>query len=125
MEGLEVSCIQCVGDMFIVKVLLVDIILTIKVILMRFELTSGLTVNFYKSCIYGVNVVRDFLDMGEDFLHCKSGSLTFMYLGLLVGAKPRKKVTWDPLVKIMSKRLSYLRNKFASLGWRVIMMNSI
>ncbi|MCI43413.1 cysteine-rich receptor-like protein kinase, partial [Trifolium medium] len=53
----------------------------------------------------GVNVNSDFLGVAERFLHCRVGSLPFMYLGLPVGANPRKERTWKPLLDTIAKRL--------------------
>jgi hypothetical protein len=59
------------------------------------ELVSVLRVNFSKSKVMGVNVDAIFLEKGADFLHCKLGSLPFIYLGLLVGENPRRTATWN------------------------------
>ncbi|MCI25653.1 RNA-directed DNA polymerase (Reverse transcriptase), partial [Trifolium medium] len=83
---------------------------TLKAILRSFELASGLKVNFAKSCVMGVNVSSDFLDLAERFLHCRIGSLPFMYLGLPVGANPRKEITWKPLLDTLAKRLNDWQN---------------
>lgn len=61
---------------------------TIKAIMRAFELSSSLGLNFHKSSLIGVNVEPTFLDLAENFLHCKSGFLPFKYLGLLVGDNP-------------------------------------
>ncbi|MCI70353.1 RNA-directed DNA polymerase (Reverse transcriptase), partial [Trifolium medium] len=53
-------------------------------------MTSGLKVNFWKSCIMGINVSEEFLVMASDFLNCRVGRTPFKYLGLPVGANPRK-----------------------------------
>jgi hypothetical protein len=74
-----------------------------KVILQWFELVSGLKVNFSKSCLMEVNVSSSFLEGEASFLHCKIGSLPFIYLALLVGANPRLTSTWDPVVKTIEK----------------------
>jgi len=77
-----------------------------KSILRSFELTVGLKVNFNKSSLFGVNVEDSFLEAVADFLYCNIGTLPFMYLGLPIGAEPRKSVTWEPLIgKIQKKTL--------------------
>ncbi|CAK8537440.1 unnamed protein product [Lathyrus sativus] len=58
-----------------------------KAVLRAFELTSGLKINFSKSCPYGIGVDPAFLVAAEEFLHCKSGRLSFNFLGLLAPKK--------------------------------------
>jgi len=97
----------------------------LKTILRCFELVSGLKVNFSKSSVMGVNVGEEFLRLAERFLYCKVGSLSFIYLGLLVGANPRLEKTWQPLLQLLASRLGSLGNKFVSLGGRVVLLNSV
>ncbi|GAU25276.1 hypothetical protein TSUD_17890 [Trifolium subterraneum] len=93
----------------------VDNLWTLKAILRSFELASGLKVNFAKSCVMGVNVSSDFLGLAEHFLHCRTGSLPFMYLGLPVGANPRKEITWRPLLDTLAKRLNDWQIRFGKV----------
>jgi hypothetical protein len=96
-----------------------------KAILRWFELISGLKVNFSKSCLVGINVGRNFLDEAANFLHCKIGKIPFIYLSLPVGANPRIAATWRPVVNAIEDRLSSWRNRYVSLGGRVILINSV
>lgn len=97
-------------------------LISIKTILKNFELALGLKVNFSNICLFGVNVGRPLLDLAEEFLHSRVGSLPFKYLGVSVGENTKKEGTWDPFVNLVSKRLSFL---IVSLGGRVVMLNSI
>ncbi|KAK2420573.1 hypothetical protein QL285_031284 [Trifolium repens] len=88
-------------------------------------MASGLKVNFSKSCLIGINVEDDFLNMGTDFLNCKRGVAPFKYLGLPVGANPRKFSTWEPMLKVIRGRLGSWGNKHISLGGRIVMINAV
>jgi hypothetical protein len=88
-------------------------------------MASGLKVNFWKSCLVGVNVTNDFLVMASDFLNCRLGSIPFKYLGLPVGANPRLSSTWKPMVDSIKRRLGSWGNKYISLGGRIVLINSI
>jgi len=57
---------------------------TLKALLRGFEMVLGLKVNFFKSCMIGVNVPSEFMDMVSSFLNCTQGSFPFKYLGLPV-----------------------------------------
>ncbi|GAU44056.1 hypothetical protein TSUD_399540 [Trifolium subterraneum] len=98
---------------------------SLKAILRSFELASGLRVNFSKSSIMGVNVSTEFLGVAERFLHCRVGSIPFTYLGLPIGASHRKDATWQPLLDSLARRLGVWRNKYVSLGGRVVLLNSV
>ncbi|GAU50741.1 hypothetical protein TSUD_99110 [Trifolium subterraneum] len=70
-------------------------------------------------------VLSNFLGVAKRFLHCRVGSLPFMYLGLPEGANPRKERTWKPLLDTLTKRLSDWTFRYVSLGGRVVLLNSI
>jgi hypothetical protein len=87
--GVPVSILQYADDTLCIGETSVDNLLAIKAVLRGFEMASGLKVNFWKSCLFGVNVSNDFLTMASDFLNCRLGHLPFKYLGLPVGANSR------------------------------------
>jgi hypothetical protein len=89
-EGLVISHLQFADDTLCIGKASLDNLWTLKAILRGFELASGLKVNFLKSCLIGVNVPRGFMDMACGFLNCKRGTTPFWYLGLPVGANPRR-----------------------------------
>lgn len=88
-------------------------------------MVSGLRVNFHKSCLMGVNVSEEFLVMASTFLNCKVGLIPFMYLGLPVGANPKKLSTWEPVLERISAKFSSWRNRYISLGGRIVLLNSV
>lgn len=63
-----------------------------------------------------VNVAESFMLSAAVFLNCKKASLPFKYLGLLVGANPRRLSTWQPLLDVLLKRLTSWKNRYLSLG---------
>jgi hypothetical protein len=114
-----------VDDTLFIGEACVENLWSMKIILRWFELALGLKVNFSKSRLIGVNVPTNFLERAASFLHCKIGSLPFVYLGLPVGANPRRVATWEPVVKTIEKRLFSWRNQYISLGGRVILINLV
>lgn len=62
----------------------------IKYILRGFELISGLRVNFHKSKVYGIHASQYFLQAASTFLSCIVGLLPFKFLGMPIGANPRR-----------------------------------
>ncbi|MCI36368.1 RNA-directed DNA polymerase (Reverse transcriptase), partial [Trifolium medium] len=84
-DGLVISHLQYADDTLCIGEASLQNLWTLKAILCDFEMASGLKINFWKSCLFGVNVSDEFLAMGCTFLNCKRGSVPFKYLGLPVG----------------------------------------
>ncbi|GAU28852.1 hypothetical protein TSUD_21890 [Trifolium subterraneum] len=124
-EGLVVSHLQYADDTLCIGEASMENLWTLKALLRGFELTSGLKVNFWKSCLIGVNVSDHFMTMACRFLNCKQGMVPFSYLGLPVGANPRRCSTWDPLIEQLRRRLQNWRHKYVSLGGRIVLINSV
>jgi hypothetical protein len=97
--GPIISHLQYADDTLCIGEASVDNLWTLKAMLRGFELASGLRVNFWKSCIIGVNVSDNFMEVACNFLNCIRGGISFKYLGLPMGANPRRLSTWDPLVE--------------------------
>jgi hypothetical protein len=125
-EGeVQISHLQYAEDTLFIGEACVENLWCVKAILWWFELMSGLKVNFTKSRLFGVNVENDFITIAAKFLNCKLGTIPFVYLGLPVGANPRKEATWKPVIDILQKRLYSWQNRYVSLGGRVILINFV
>jgi hypothetical protein len=124
-SALPISMLQYADDTLCIGEATVENLWTIKAVLRGFEMTSGLKVNFWKSCLVGINIPNDFLQMASGFLNCRVGQVPFMYLGLPVGANPRLSSTWVPMVETLKKRLGSWGNKYVSLGGRIVLINAV
>jgi hypothetical protein len=122
---LPISILQYADDTLCIGEASVGNLWTLKAILRGFELASGLKVNFFKSCIIGVNISNEFLDMASNFLNCRIGCTPFKYLGLMVGGNPRSLTTWEPMLNTIRSRLGSWGNNFVSLGGRIVLLNSV
>jgi hypothetical protein len=98
---------------------------TIKSMLRGFELVSGLKINFVKSKLYGLNIENSFLEAGASFLSCLSDMIPFKFLVIPVGANPRRRSTWQPVIDAMSKRLNSWSSRHLSYGGRITLINSV
>jgi hypothetical protein len=65
------------------------------------------------------------MEVACSFLNCIKGSLPFKYLGLPVGANPRRISTLDPVVLSLRKKLNSWGNKHISFGGRIVLINSV
>ncbi|GAU17441.1 hypothetical protein TSUD_233190 [Trifolium subterraneum] len=100
-----VSLLQYADDTLCIGEATIGNLWALKTVLRGFEIASGLKVNFWKSCVIGVNVPSDFLNMASEFLNCRIGITPFKYLGLPVGANSRKMATWEPMLESVRGRL--------------------
>jgi hypothetical protein len=100
-----ISHLQYADDTLCIGEASVSNIWALKAILRGFEMASGLKVNFWKSGLMGVNVSSVFMGMASTFLNCKQGVLPFKYLGLPIGANPRSRSTWNPLIDQLRNQL--------------------
>ena len=120
-----VSHLQYLDDTIILEDATIDNLWTIKDILHRFELASGLCVNFSKISLTWVNYDQAFLDLAYECIHYKKESLIFKYLGIPVEANPRLASTWEPLHNLISIRLLSWKYRFASMGGIMILLNHV
>jgi len=100
-------------------------VVTLKSILRRFELASGLKINFHKSKLAGINVPKSHMDCYTKTLNCDRMSVPLSYLGLEVGGNPRKKKFWEPVLNKIKSRLNMWKGRFLSMAGRLCLIKSI
>nr|GEX52281.1 putative ribonuclease H protein At1g65750 family [Tanacetum cinerariifolium] len=71
-----------------------------------FYLASGLQISVMKSKLYGIGVTEADLNHFADLAGCKGEKLSFMYLGLPIGANMSRVISWQPVIDKFTKRLS-------------------
>jgi hypothetical protein len=124
-DNMQVQMLQFADDTILMGEGTRENLWAIKTLLRSFELVSGLKINFVKSKLYGVNIVPSFMAAGSAFLSCRAESIPFKFLGIPVGANPRRRATWKPVVENMEKRLSTWSSRHLSYGGRVTLINSV
>jgi hypothetical protein len=124
-EGPSISHLQYADDTLCIGEASVSNLWSLKAILRGFERASGLRVNFWKSSLMGINVDNHFLEMASTFLNCIRGCIPFKYLGLPVGANPRRMATWEPMVEKIRRKLNSWGKKHISFGRRLVLINSV
>lgn len=85
-----------------------------------FELMTGLSTNFCKSSLVG-----NFLEAASTYLCCKRGTISFNFLGILIGYNHRHQYIWKHVVDNVKKILSLWRDKFLLIGGRVTFINYV
>ncbi|XP_028184939.1 uncharacterized protein LOC114371809 [Glycine soja] len=86
----------------------------IKIILRSFELASSLKINFAKNCFGAIGKSDQWRKEDVEYLNCSMLSMSFMYLGIPIGANPRRNELWDPIIrkvptKVVNKLVSIQR----------------
>ncbi|GKV05111.1 hypothetical protein SLEP1_g17152 [Rubroshorea leprosula] len=125
-EGeLQVSHLQFADDTIFMGEAAEKNIWTVKCIMRAFELVSSLKVNYKKSSLIGVNTNEEWINRMAWMLNCKMDSLPYKYLGMPMGANPRRVDTWKPLIETFRRKLSVWKGRFLSLGGRITLINSV
>ncbi|KAE8726444.1 hypothetical protein F3Y22_tig00006886pilonHSYRG00006 [Hibiscus syriacus] len=97
----------------------------VKRILRCFELGSGLTINFTKSCLVGVGMEEDSVRQLAAVRGCTVSRLPFKYLGIPMGVDPRRVSVWDPVIDKCRTKLSRWKSIFLSFVGRIVLINSV
>ncbi|RZB71032.1 LINE-1 retrotransposable element ORF2 protein [Glycine soja] len=124
-DGLNLSLLQFADDTILLGKGSWKNLWSIKTIFRSFELVSGLRVNFHKSKLIGLNINEGFLESASIFLSCCMTLIPFKFLGVPVGANPRRRSTWKPVVDSMRAKLSCWRGRNLSIGGKVTLINSV
>jgi hypothetical protein len=96
----------------------------LKLLLYLFELMSGLKINFLKSEIFTINADNETTRFYSDLFNCQVGQLPMKYLGMPVTFAKLKRVDWDFLDAKMLKKLDSWIGDSATLGGRLILLDS-
>ena len=123
--GVEVSHVQYADDTLLIGELSEENILVMKSVLRWFELVSGLKINFFKSKLALIGGNEHLLDRFARILNCKTMKTPFNYLGIEVGASPRRKSTWLKVLERIKRRLTPWKMKNLSFGGRICLLNSV
>ncbi|XP_028093944.1 uncharacterized protein LOC114294043 [Camellia sinensis] len=122
---LSISYLQFVNDTVIFCEGDEEEVLNIKRVLRCFEVMSGLKINYHKSVVCGVGFHDDQTKVFGQSLNCLSKKLPFNFLGLPLGANPRRICTWHPVVDKVRKKLSSWKRKLLSVVGRLTLIKSV
>lgn len=89
--------------------------------LVLFKLISRVTVNFYKIILVVVNVFELWLVKAAVILNCKTGHISFVFMGLLIGGNHHRLSFWQSLLDKIRKRLSVWKSKNLYTVCRVVL----
>ena len=124
-DEVHVSHLQFADDTMIFLKPKIDYVLNLKRILRCFELSSGLKINFHKSCLMSVGKNKRRVELWAGLMNCRAVDLPILYLGLHLGARSRARSFWDPVVTKIENRLAPWKRKCISKSGRLILIKSI
>ena len=93
----------------------VDQIASLRAILARFKVVSGLRINLGKSELVPIGVVHNMVVL-VGMLGCRQSSLPLKYLGLPLGANFKELPIWNPILEKMERRLAGWKRLYLSKG---------
>ena len=91
----------------------------LKATLRAFELISGLKINYAKSCFGAFGVSDQWRSDVAKYLNCTLLSIPFTYLGIPIGANPRRTQMWNYIVHKYERKLAKWKQRYISWGGRV------
>ncbi|XP_041009378.1 uncharacterized protein LOC121253433 [Juglans microcarpa x Juglans regia] len=100
-----------------------DQLRALKELLLCFEATLGLRVNFDKSELVPDGNISTTRQLAST-LGCKVTSLPMAYLGLPLGAVSRALSIWDAVIEKIERRLAWWKRLYLSKGGRVNLIKS-
>jgi hypothetical protein len=116
--------IQYVDDTILVMQAEAGQLLLLKELLHKITLSSGLRVNFHKSCLVPINISQEHAATLATAFGCIVGSFPFTYLGLPLGLTKLLVKDYAPLICRAERRLS-ASSQFLSYASRLQLINSI
>lgn len=78
----------------------------LKALLQSFSLSTGLKVNYSKSCLLPINITQDKVDQLAGVFGCQCGTYPFTYLGLAMETTKPRVEDHTPLVSRIERRIS-------------------
>lgn len=98
-DGPVITHLQFADDTLVFCLPKLEEVSTIKWLLIEFEAMSGLKINFQKTVMCGIGIEMTELQPLANVLNCQIQKLPIKYLGLPLGANPRLKSTWKPIIE--------------------------
>lgn len=123
-SGEAISHLQFADDAILFSSAKREEILALKRILRCFQLVSGLKVDISKSLLVGIGSSEWTTQSLASMIHCKSRKLPIRYLGLPIGAKPRSKALWNPVIDNIERKLSSWTRQYLPLGGRITLIKA-
>ncbi|KAL6565665.1 hypothetical protein OROHE_004720 [Orobanche hederae] len=121
----EISLLQYADDTIFAVKGTADNARAVNWLLKFFEVISGLSINFDKSTVFGVNVGDEEFDEWARILGCRVGTWPMSYLGLRVGGRVNGTEAWKGVVDKVRGRLRRWEARSLSMRGRLTIIKSV
>ena len=83
------------------------------------------SINFAKSCFGTIGKPDHWKKDAAKYMNCNLLSIPFIYLGIPIGANPRRCELWDPIISKCQRKLAKWKQRHISFGGRVTLIQSV
>ena len=119
-----VAHLQYADDTIILVQNVEEELINLKLILLCFEIISGLKINFLKSEVIVLGASPQEQARVANLLNCKTGFFPFTYLGFPIADRKLTSSDWEPLVGVVGHRNEPWQGRFMSSAARLTLTNS-
>ena len=106
-KKVDISILQYADDTIFFGEANMENVRALKAILRAFELISGLKINYAKSCFGAFGVSDQWKSDTAKYLNCSLLTIPFTYLGIPIGANPRRTQMWNYIVHKYERKLKF------------------
>ncbi|XP_028186427.1 uncharacterized protein LOC114373081 [Glycine soja] len=104
-KKVDISILQYADDTIFFGEATMENVRALKATLRAFELISGLKINYAKSCFGAFEVSDQWRSDAAKYLNCTLLSIPFTYLGMPIGANPRRTQMWNNIIHKYERKL--------------------
>ena len=122
-EGLCVSRLLFADDTILFCDANEEWILHIRMLLLCFQVVTGLKVNALRSEMVPIGEVPNIQILAE-ILGCQIGSLPMTYLGMPLGTSHKSPTIWNPILEKIERKLASWKKMYLSKGGRLTLLKS-
>ncbi|XP_072074421.1 uncharacterized protein [Arachis hypogaea] len=124
-DKIQISHLQFADDTILFCPCDVESMTNYKRIFQGFEIMSSLKINYDKSVVIGINCGEETIDEACGILECNKAILSIRYLGIPLGANPKRVKTWDPIIKKVKERLKGWEGKFLTKVGKLVLIKAV
>lgn len=115
-SGIKVGHLQFAEDTLVFLDESRDQVNALRYLLLLFEISSGLRINFSKTSMFGIAGATNISGLAE-MMGCRSELMPTTYLGLPLGQAANNNAMWDPIIENCIARLpNWIRSSLTKAG---------
>lgn len=124
-EGPTLTHLQFADDTLVFCNASVAEIQVVKKLLGDFEEISGLKINYHKTIMCGIGLSDTEIQSFALSFGCQALKFPIKYLGMPLGANPKSKATWKPVIDKFKAKLATWKRRYLSFGGRITLIKSV